>query len=231
MATSRFSIPEIDENSDLLDGPDDINAALAVIDDNMAGYDQGTSLPSAGTAGKFFYRTDTGQIFFDTGAAWVEPGTWPGDIKATARATAPAGWLICDGSAVSRSTYATLFGLIGTAYGVGNGSTTFNLPDLRERVPVGAGASGVDIGRFDLGIHNNLRGGTGGEGKHTLTTAEMPAHTHGGGTINSTSYAGMTAGATNQLSDVSFSGMASAGGGDAHNNVQPYQIVNWLVKT
>jgi microcystin-dependent protein len=63
--------------------------------------------------------------------------------------SAPTNWLLCDGTAVSRSTYATLFGVIGTAYGAGNGSTTFNLPDFRGRTTVGAGtgtvtASGVD---------------------------------------------------------------------------------------
>ena len=56
-------------------------------------------------------------------------------------ASAPAGWLLCDGSAISRTTYAALFAAIGTAFGTGDGSTTFNLPDMREVVPVGAGTS------------------------------------------------------------------------------------------
>jgi microcystin-dependent protein len=55
--------------------------------------------------------------------------------------SAPSGWLLCDGSAVSRTTYSDLFGVIGTTYGVGDGSTTFNLPDMRAAVPVGAGTS------------------------------------------------------------------------------------------
>lgn len=61
--------------------------------------------------------------------------------------SAPANYLLCDGSAVSRSTYATLFGVISTSYGVGDGSTTFNLPDLRGRVPVGAG-TGTKVATF-----------------------------------------------------------------------------------
>lgn len=83
MATSRFSIPEIDENNDLLDGPDDINAALVAIDDSMTGYDSGTSLPSASTAGKLFYRTDTGVLYFDNGSAWsaVAPDANAGAYK------------------------------------------------------------------------------------------------------------------------------------------------------
>ena len=65
----------------------------------------------------------------------------PGMIAPYAGKTAPEGWLLCDGSAVSRTTYADLYAAIGTTYGAGNGSTTFTLPDLRGRVPAGANAS------------------------------------------------------------------------------------------
>ena len=67
-----------------------------------------------------------------------------GMVVPFAGATAPAGWLLCDGSAVSRETYTALFSVIGTAYGAGDGSTTFNVPDLRESVPVGVGQSSND---------------------------------------------------------------------------------------
>lgn len=63
-----------------------------------------------------------------------------GFIQAYAGSSAPTGWLVCDGSAVSRTTYSALFALIGTTYGAGNGSTTFNVPDLRARMPIGIGA-------------------------------------------------------------------------------------------
>jgi microcystin-dependent protein len=66
-------------------------------------------------------------------------GTFPGKIDMTATTTAPQGWLICDGSAVSRETYANLYTAIGVTYGNGDGTTTFNLPDLRGRTPIGAG--------------------------------------------------------------------------------------------
>ena len=62
-----------------------------------------------------------------------------GEFKFYGRATPPTGWLLCDGSSVSRTTYAALFAILGTAYGAGDGSTTFNLPDGRGRMPVGAG--------------------------------------------------------------------------------------------
>jgi hypothetical protein len=64
----------------------------------------------------------------------------PGFIGMWGGGAAPAGWLLCDGAAVSRSTYASLFAAIGTTHGAGNGSTTFNVPDLRSRYPMGAGA-------------------------------------------------------------------------------------------
>src|SRR5690554_645462 len=86
---------------------------------------------------------------------------------------APSGWLMCQGQAVSRSTYSALFAVLGTRFGAGNGTTTFNLPDLRKRVPVGFDSSDADF---------NALGKTGGKKEHTLTIAEMPAHNHGGST-------------------------------------------------
>lgn len=91
-------------------------------------------------------------------------GGWePGDIKATARATPAPGWLVCNGAAVSRATYAALFEAIGEAYGNGDGATTFNVPDYSRRFLMGAGG-GV------------ARGTAGGSAK--LTTAHLPQHNH-----------------------------------------------------
>lgn len=92
-----------------------------------------------------------------------------GIVSQFAGSSAPTGWLLCDGTAVSRTTYASLFSAIGTAYGAGDGSTTFNLPNLKGRVPVGRDAAQTE---FDA------LGETGGAKTHTLTTAEMPSHTH-----------------------------------------------------
>lgn len=76
----------------------------------------------------------------------------PGAVTAYAGASAPDGWLMCDGSAVSRATYADLFAVSGVLYGSGDGSTTFNLPDLRQRFPLGKAVSGT----------GSTLGGTGG---------------------------------------------------------------------
>lgn len=89
----------------------------------------------------------------------------PGSIFMFAGSVIPAGFLLCDGSEVSRSTYATLFNIIGTTYGDGDGSTTFNLPDITGRVAIGVSL-------------NHQLGNVGGEEAHTLSTLEIPAHGH-----------------------------------------------------
>lgn len=88
----------------------------------------------------------------------------------------PTGYLYCDGSAVSRSTYAALFTVIGTTYGIGNGSTTFNLPDCRGRSLFGSGGL---VGAVFPSV-NGLVGVTGGNSSTTLSNNEMPTHNHGG---------------------------------------------------
>lgn len=88
-----------------------------------------------------------------------------GIIMPFAGTVAPQGYLFCDGSAVDRTTYATLFGVIGTTFGAGDGSSTFNLPDLSGRVPLGVSST-------------HLLGSTGGSETVTLTESELPAHTH-----------------------------------------------------
>lgn len=93
-----------------------------------------------------------------------------GTVLPYAGSSAPSGWLLCDGSAVSRTTYARLFAVIGTTFGAGDGSTTFNLPDTRGRSVLGAGSG--------TGLTSRALGATGGAETHTLTEDEMPSHTH-----------------------------------------------------
>jgi microcystin-dependent protein len=105
-----------------------------------------------------------------------------GSVIAYAGSSAPSGWLMCDGSAVSRAVYAALFAVVGTTYGAGDGSTTFNLPNLVNRFSVGAGGTyalastggNTSVTTSTAGSHNH----TGLTGSTTLTTAQIPAHNH-----------------------------------------------------
>lgn len=144
-------------------------------------------------------------------------GTPAGLISQYAGASAPSGWLLCDGSAVSRTTYSGLFGVIATTYGVGDGSTTFNLPNLQEKFPIGADST------YPLAS-------IGGEATHTLTVNEMPAHTHGL-TANGDNFTG--GGGISSLQPYNPTGdqlTTSTGGGQAHNNIPPYLALNYIIK-
>jgi len=109
-----------------------------------------------------------------------------GSIVMYGGASAPSGWLLCDGSAVSRAGYASLFAIVGTTFGVGDGATTFNLPDLRQRFPLGKAASGTGA---TLGSTGGSIDHTHGMQNHTHSIAShthtMKNHTH---TVNSHSH-------------------------------------------
>ncbi len=105
-----------------------------------------------------------------------------GMVAAWPIATPPTGWLECDGSAISRTTYATLFGIIGTAYGAGNGSTTFNLPNYKDYFLRGFDSSGTDAAsRTDRGD------GTTGASVGTKQASDYLAHVHASGTLSAAS--------------------------------------------
>lgn len=137
---------------------------------------------------------------------------------------APKNWLICDGRAVSRATYVELFNIIGTTYGAGDGSTTFNLPNLKGKVIIGLDSSDNDF---------NEIGKTGGEKTHTLTVDEMPSHTHNiygalTGENKSITNTGNDWGLTTK--DWSKDMATNTGGDQPHNNLQPYIVVNYIIK-
>jgi microcystin-dependent protein len=173
-----------------------------------------------------------------------------GVISAFAGATAPTGYLLCDGSSVSTTTYNQLFAILGYTYG-GSGAT-FALPNLKGRIPVGRDAT---IGSFDT------VGETGGERTVTLTTDEMPVHTHTQNAHNHTqdphshllglnvaadqtsfgdravALSSPSFGTNHTISSATATNQATtatnqnAGGGQAHNNLQPYLVVNYIIKT
>lgn len=165
-----------------------------------------------------------------------------GTVVAFAGSAAPTGWMLCDGQAVSRTLRPELFAAIGTTYGAGDGSTTFNLPDTRGRTIVepDRGANRLTTG--------NVLGSVGGAERHTLTSAEMPAHNHGVNDPGHTHHVPNTVDynlppvfsqAGNQgvgrnwsWADASVTNISiqNAGGGASHNNLQPYLVLNWIIK-
>lgn len=172
-----------------------------------------------------------------------------GEITIWATSSAPTGWLVCDGSAISRSTYSGLFAVLGTAYGAGDGSTTFNLPNLKGRVVVGRDSADTD---FDT------LGETRGSKTHALTVAELAAHDHSvtinANTLdmvynpqayNSTFISGKDSNndgiidgtsntfgmALNFVTDHTHTGViGSTGSGTAHNNIQPSIVLNYIIR-
>jgi microcystin-dependent protein len=166
----------------------DINSALQALGSNNSG----SSAPTTTYANMLWYDTGTNTLKMRAEAndAWIDLGTLDqsslsfspanavpvGAVNTFAMSSAPTGWLSCDGGAVSRTTYATLFATVGTTYGSGNGSTTFNVPDLR-----GEFVRGWDDGR---GVDS-------GRGFGTTQSDEIKSHSH---TISHSSISGVSAG-------------------------------------
>lgn len=177
-----------------------------------------------------------------------------GAIVDFAGSVAPANYLLCYGQAVSRSEYAELFAAIGVTYGIGNGSTTFNLPDCRGRVSAGKDdMGGASADRLTSPVNGDALGGVGGAQSISLTADQMPIHTHSGTTAEN----GAHTHAIKRVSNVAGGGSqdvahltgtltmntesagshthgfttGSAGGDQAHPNVQPTIIFNKIIKT
>ncbi len=155
-----------------------------------------------------------------------------GDIKANANAAIPAGWLACGGQAVSRATYSALFLAIGTLYGAGDGSTTFNVPDLRGRTIFGkdnlGGTAANRLTTANGGLDGATLGAVGGGESVTLTTNELPSHSHTMSNARSLSGAvsfGSTGGTMGNAASTELSGV-----GAAHKNIPPAMVTNFIIK-
>lgn len=155
----------------------------------------------------------------------------PGFMKDFGGGTVPNGYLPCDGSAVSRTTYAALFAQIGTTHGPGDGSTTFNVPDSRRRTTVGDGGAGTAT----LG---NAVGNTGGTEDHTLTTGQIPPHQHSsqmhlanlGATGGGNQYWMNVNPGVGQPYNADLTTVSGGGSGGAHNNLPPSLVVKKVIK-
>jgi len=159
-----------------------------------------------------------------------------GAVLPFAGASAPSGHLLCFGQAISRSTYSGLFTAIGTVYGVGDGSTIFNIPDLRGRAVAGqddmGGTSANRLTDQSGGVDGDVLGDTGGAETHTLTTAQLASHSHDVSPTNSIVMGGGSShGASGGSEGLRTLSLDNTGGGGAHNNVQPTIILNYIIKT
>ncbi len=188
--------------------------------------------------------------------AAVVPGYFPlGAIIDYAGSSAPSGWLLAYGQNVSRTTYAALFAAIGVVYGVGDGTTTFTLPDLRGRVVAGqddmGGTSANRLTNQTGGIDGDTLGAVGGLETHTLTSAQLIAHVHTFTTSSNGDHshtydkpsAGVAGNNSFSVSSFSFSSTStgtsgahthtgttdSSGGSEGHNNVQPTIILQKII--
>ncbi len=162
-----------------------------------------------------------------------------GGIAPFAGTAAPSGWLLCNGQAVSRVTFAALFAVIGTSYGVGDNSTTFNVPNVGDRLLMGAGTFGLGATGGNATISFNT-GGT------TLTVNQIPSHVHGEriGATASVRAGASGASVAGDVPSVSTSTTTNQnttdaqGGGQPHdhpvanlNILPPYLVTNWIIKT
>lgn len=186
----------------------------------------------------------------------------PGTIVMTGRSTAPAGWLVCNGAEVDRTLYAGLFAAIGLTFGSGNGTTTFNLPDMRGRVAAGVGtgtgggASGTGAPTGGTALAAVALAGWFGTNDVTLTSSQIPAHTHPitdpghAHNVSMTHGDGGSITTERVLRDANSNGATSSnspgaavstttgitvnnntGGGGSHTNLQPTVGLNFIIRT
>jgi len=222
------------------------------------------SVPHSFTAGETLTAANLNSNFaaLDQRIAALEAGVPAGSVVAyggpsgasadAGAASLPTGWLLCDGAAVSRTTYASLFAAIGINFGGGDGITTFNLPDLRGRTVIAAG--------HGTGLTTRTLAQTVGEEAHTLSASELPAHTHAVTdpghshlvVAQGSSAAAQVAVSSNASSCGVYCGTQQAplaevptvaataptgitvqatGGGAAHNVMQPSIVLNYLIKS
>lgn len=200
--------------------------AVGTNDTRMPTQDQKDAMAGTGTpsSSNKFVTADTLAASFPAGVVQMYGG-----------ASAPTGWLFCDGSSQLRASFAALFTAIGTTYGSADG-THFNVPDMRGRTPIGVG-TGTGGGTAGTGLPTGgsaltavVAAGWKGEETHTLVISEMPAHTHSG-TFGSNIASGTPNPVYTQNNSTTTGAVPSQGGDGAHNNIQPVMGINFIIKT
>lgn len=179
-----------------------------------------TTRPASPYTGQMIFETDTVTLRYYSGTAWI--GIIPsGTIQSYGGTSVPTGWLACDGTSKSTTTYDLLYNAIGYNYG-GSGAS-FSVPDLQGRTPVGNGTGS--------GLTGRTIGTKAGTETHQLSLSEMPQHSH-------TVYGINSVGATNEFGIAALSvassdsnkTTATAGSSGSHNNMQPYTVVKFIIK-
>ena len=195
----------------------------------------GIKYPQAdGNANEIMTTNGSGQLSFT--ALGSSNSFTSGMLMPYAGSSAPTGWLLCYGQAVSRSTYSALFAVIASTYGAGDGASTFNLPDLRGRAVAGkddmGGSSANRLTNQTGGLNGDVLGASGGTETHTIALSEMPNSFYwnsnvfdGDDRVDNYANANFTA----RISDLVT--YTTQGGGSAHNNVQPTFVLNYIIKT
>jgi len=172
-------------------------------------------------------------------------------------ASVPSGFLECNGAAVSRSTYADLFAIVGTTYGVGDGSSTFNVPDLQDNVAVGksnnkalGSAAGANTVANSGNVSTNVTGNVGGSTANaTLSTSQLASHSHSAAGLSGSFMQVQNGGFASRAAN-SNTGNSGSGGGHSHNMsanfsgsgtsnfsgdstsvLQPYLTIIYVIKT
>lgn len=199
---------------------------LATLTANNVILGNGTSTPS------FVAPGTSGNLLTSNGTTWTSAaapaGSPTGGLLMWPTGTAPSGWLLCAGAAVSRTTYSALFAVVGTTFGSGDGSTTFNLPDYRDRMPIGAGttySANSTGGSKDAVVVSHTHTATDSGHTHTQSyvTFQNPATTGGGAAYGSTT--------TNTGTGYANITVASAGVSGTNANLPPYLGIYFIIKT
>lgn len=198
------------------------SSLVGAINEVLGSIPNANKVPTGGTAGQILSKnsaTDYDMVWTDLTIGDNEP---IGSIKLYGGATAPNGYLFAQGQEVSRTTYSELFSIYGTAFGEGDGSTTFNLPNLKGKVVVGLDETDTDF---------NSLGKTGGNKTHTQTVNEMPSHTHsttvGPWGVTSGGFYGVVSNKSGASSPVN---LGSTGNGQPMNIMNPYMVFNYIIK-
>jgi microcystin-dependent protein len=205
---------------------------------NVSGGIEANSLLNLSGAGAKIYASKVCLAGSCT-TAWDSSGANTGEIRLYAGSNEPVGWLFCNGTSLDPSAYPDLFVVIGTTYG-GDGVSSFKIPDFRGRAPIAAG-QGEGLMEWDLGV-------SGGNESVTLSAVDLPVHNHSAHSIGSSTsnrdnpggnVPGSQGGAlryssnTTVLVNMSSTGanISAVGGGLPHNNMKPYVVLNYMIKT